>query len=268
MLGPAILSYISAILGRASVPLLGSPLIERPIFMGLLCGILLGDIQYGIILGAQMELIFLGVTNIGGVQGGTDLVGATTVAAGIGISQGIPMEIILPVGVTLAFAGFVFTPIRWVTAELLLPFIDKSARTGKRLATDIRCQGFNVLAACAQFFWVFFAVFFGAEFLNMLMEKAPAVVLDGLRAASTILPGVGFAIIISMIWNKKLAVYFFLGFFLYKYLPEVNIIFLFIIAFSIAAIDYLRSRDTDEKLKKLLAKAKGSSKEEGSCHEQ
>lgn len=44
---------------------LGTQMIQRPIVMGTLVGLALGDLQNGLIIGASIELVFMGVASIG-----------------------------------------------------------------------------------------------------------------------------------------------------------------------------------------------------------
>lgn len=50
------------------------------------------------------------------------------------------------------------------------------------------------------------------------MNALPEAVTGGLTVAGGMLAAVGFAMLLRMIWTKKLAVYFFVGFFLTTYL--------------------------------------------------
>lgn len=42
-----------------------NPMVNRPIVLGPLVGLVLGDLQQGILIGASVELVFLGVASIG-----------------------------------------------------------------------------------------------------------------------------------------------------------------------------------------------------------
>lgn len=47
---------------------LGKYLLQRPFIGGLICGIVFGDITQGILIGAAMQLVYIGYFNVGGVQ--------------------------------------------------------------------------------------------------------------------------------------------------------------------------------------------------------
>ena len=51
--------------GVAGHELLGMAMLSRPIVVAPLAGLLLGDVQTGLIVGASLESIFMGVVNIG-----------------------------------------------------------------------------------------------------------------------------------------------------------------------------------------------------------
>ena len=60
----AILLGLVAMLGNAEY-LFGTSLLSRPLVMGTLTGIVLGDVQTGVTLGATLELAFMGAFSIG-----------------------------------------------------------------------------------------------------------------------------------------------------------------------------------------------------------
>ena len=64
MLVKALLLYLVSIMGN-SVWLLGDSLLNQPIVMGTLTGLVMGDLKAGIIMGATMELAFIGAVSIG-----------------------------------------------------------------------------------------------------------------------------------------------------------------------------------------------------------
>ena len=58
----ALVFYVISLL---SLSWCANPMLDRPIVLGPLVGLVLGDLQQGILLGASIELIFLGVASIG-----------------------------------------------------------------------------------------------------------------------------------------------------------------------------------------------------------
>ena len=60
----AILLGLVAMFANAEY-LLGTSLLSRPIITGVLTGLVLGDLQSGLVLGATLELAFIGAFSIG-----------------------------------------------------------------------------------------------------------------------------------------------------------------------------------------------------------
>ena len=64
----------------------------------------------------------------------------------------------------------------------------------------------------------FFAVLFGSDAVQRILEMIPDVIMNGLTVAGNMLPAVGMAMLLQMLWNNKIAIYFLLGFILVAYL--------------------------------------------------
>ena len=64
MLLQAFLVGLAAAIGQSDY-LLGTAMVERPIVLGAIVGIFLGDIPTGVIVGFQLELAVMGVWQVG-----------------------------------------------------------------------------------------------------------------------------------------------------------------------------------------------------------
>ncbi|WP_162138869.1 PTS sugar transporter subunit IIC, partial [Paraclostridium sordellii] len=63
----------------------------RPLVVGLVTGILMGDMKTGVLMGASLEAIFLGNVNIGGVIA-AEPVTATTLATTFAIISNVEQK--------------------------------------------------------------------------------------------------------------------------------------------------------------------------------
>ena len=70
---------------------LGSLYINRPIILGPIVGLILGDVQQGVIIGATLELFFMGAVSIGAYIPPDVIVGGT-LATAFAISMGSGTE--------------------------------------------------------------------------------------------------------------------------------------------------------------------------------
>ncbi|MBA1393950.1 hypothetical protein EQ500_08750, partial [Lactobacillus sp. XV13L] len=66
MLYQALVVGLVMALGVYSDKGLGDPMLRRPLVMGPIVGLLLGNLEKGVIVGAAIEVVFLGTTQIGG----------------------------------------------------------------------------------------------------------------------------------------------------------------------------------------------------------
>ena len=53
--------------------------------------------------------------------------------------------------------------------------------------------------------------------MRSFIDSVPQTLLDGMGVAANMLGAVGFGLLLKMMWQKKLAVYFFLGFIMAAY---------------------------------------------------
>jgi len=227
--------------------ILGVSMIERPLIVGTVTGLLLGNVSQGIIIGASLEAIFMGAVNIGGAVSAEPA--AATVFAVVfslttgGVTPKAALAIAVPIGV---LAGIMTMFVNNVVLSFLVPFMDRyaAADNGKgiiRLHFGAWFFRFFLFALV-----VFFGILVGRSSVQSFVNNIPAVIMTGLTTMSGFLPAVGFAILLKMLWSKELAVYYFLGFILVSYLklPLVAVA-------AIGAILVVISTTTDWKILQL-----------------
>lgn len=190
----------------------------RPIVVAPITGLFLGDFRTGIIMGASLESIFMGISAIGGSIPADALTSsivavAFTILTGASIESGL--AIAMPIGTLMAsFSGILMS-----LFSSLAPYWENLAAKG-----DMKKFGFQMIffdlfiARLASMIVLFFAVAYGVDGLNAFLGSLPVWVMTGLGKASGMMTAVGFAIITSMIWNKEVGAFFFFGFVLAKYL--------------------------------------------------
>ena len=99
--------------------LIGFTMLNRPIVIGPLVGLFLGDLHTGVIIGASLEAVFMGVVNIGGASAAEPGI-ATAVGTAFAIMLGKGSEVAL----TLAFqiiTGAIVTSVSLVGLFEALP---------------------------------------------------------------------------------------------------------------------------------------------------
>ena len=106
------------------------------------------------------------------------------------------------------------------------PYWERLAGSGRVKAFRTQVIGCGLfLDRLPQTIIMFAAIAFGVQGLEHVMNGMPAFIMSGLSAASSMMTGIGFAILISMIWNREIGWFFFIGYVFQKYmqLPTVAI---------------------------------------------
>lgn len=195
----------------------GSLYINRPIVLGPLVGLVLGDVTQGLIIGANLELFFMGAVSIGAYVPPDSIVGgilATAFAISTGNSTEAAIALAMPIGlISLAVGNFLN-----VFNSVILRFTDKYAEEGKYGGIVATHWMIGILNVLRRFLLVFFAFYLGVDKMQGLIDAIPTVLIDGMDAAAGLLPALGFAMLMRMILNKQIIPYFFLGFICAAYL--------------------------------------------------
>lgn len=196
---------------------IGQCMTERPIIVGTVVGLLLGDVKTGVTIGAALEVAFMGIVNIGGVTA-TDAATSTAVATAFAIYSGLGMEetvaVAIPVGlVSNAFFG----PVAQLS-NLGAPILDRICERGDERGLYIYEFVMWIAVFGVKAIVVYVGVLAGAEPITTALAQIPDVLSRGLSVASGLLGAVGMSMLMRMLWTKELAIYYFLGFVLVKYM--------------------------------------------------
>lgn len=191
--------------------------INRPIVVAPLAGLVLGDFHTGIVMGAALESIFMGISAIGGsvpadATTASIIAVAYTVLTGSGAEAGL--AIALPIGTVMASIASMFTPV-WAS---LAAYWEKLAAECNPKKFMAQTMALNMITPLINTVILFFAVAYGVEGLQTFLTSLPAWVMTGLGASTSMMLAVGFAILTSMIWNKEVGCFFFFGYVLVAYL--------------------------------------------------
>ena len=196
---------------------LGTTLLSRPLVLGPLVGLVLGDLSQGVIIGAELELIFMGNIKVGAaippdvITGGV-LSTAFAILSGKGPAIALALAIPISILAEMVMSGlFVF---RAVFNKLFIQYAEEGSYQ--------KVQRLHVLSGLLKPLLMglisFLALQLGAGVMKSFLEGIPGWVNDGLRVAGNLLPALGFALLLNLMFNKKGAPYFFLGFILTSYL--------------------------------------------------
>ncbi|MBR5340497.1 MAG: PTS sugar transporter subunit IIC [Erysipelotrichaceae bacterium] len=191
--------------------------LTRPIVIAPLAGLVLGDFRTGIIMGAELEAIFMGISAIGGV-----IAADATLSSVIAVAYTILTGASITDGVALAFPiGTVLTSVNNLSMSLISnPMAAYWEKLAQKDLKQFKIQNF-LFAALMKLIpsvVLFISVAYGVDGLNKLLGTLPPFVMTGLGAASGMMIGVGFAILTAMIWDQEVGIFFFVGYVMVAYL--------------------------------------------------
>lgn len=220
--------------------LIGFSMLYRPIVVGPLIGLFLGDIKTGLLIGASLETIFMGVVNIGGASSAEPGL-ATALSTAFAIRMGGGVDVALPLALPLGIIGLQIKNLTFIA--IVGPFaakFDKLAAEGKEKAITSLHFGLWVLQWGIYSLIPFFAMLLGADAVESAIGLIPNTILDGLNVAGGLLPAVGMAMLLKLLWDNKIAIFFLFGFLLVAYL-ELPLIA--VSAFAVVAATLIALRD-------------------------
>ena len=98
--------------------LAGFTMLNRPIVIGPLVGLFLGDLSTGVTVGAALEAVFMGVVNIGGASAAEPGI-ATAVGTAFAIMMGKGSEVALTLALPIGILGLQIKTRLYILSECL-----------------------------------------------------------------------------------------------------------------------------------------------------
>lgn len=190
----------------------------KPLISGTVVGLILGDVQSGMIIGATINLINLGYISIGGAVP-TDLTFAGVIGTAIAILSDVTPEVALTLAIPLGMVGTAAWFFRMTADSFFVHKAEKYALEGniKKVAFMNIVPG-QVIIFIFYAIPTFLAVYYGPTAVNALLKFLPWWGIKGLMVVGGILPALGIAILCKFMSNKIVTPFFFIGFILATFL--------------------------------------------------
>jgi mannose/fructose/sorbose-specific phosphotransferase system IID component len=208
--------------------------IERPVVLGPIVGLIMGDLETGLIVGGTLELIFMGAASIGGAPPPNYNIGGVLGTA-FAISIGKDVQTALVIAVPAALIGTFFEIIAKTLCTFLVNAADRAAEEGKTKVISLVVHSGNIIHGLATAIPVFIALALGVDFVNKIVNGIPPWLENGIGVAGNMLPALGFALLLSSLVTPKFFPFFFVGFLLAAYL-DIGVLGIAILGFLIAII--------------------------------
>lgn len=202
---------------------MGSTMHNRPIITAPLVGLVLGDLHTGILVGATLELVFMGAFPIGASNPPDFVSGAIISTAYVILSgQDVAVAVVLAVPIAtliLLFDNLQMTVLLTWAAHIADKYAEKGDIRGVERVQIIAGIGNKVILALV----VGLGFIAGVPVIEKILEYIPAFVTNGLNVAAGVIPAIGFAMLARMMLTKKSMPFLLLGFVLAAYL-EIPVI--------------------------------------------
>lgn len=216
MLLQSILIGLVAVFMLLDSRMLGRLNFERPLITCTIVGLIMGDLKTGLLVGAQMEMITLGMMSIG--ASGVDMNLGSITGCALVISSGASIETALTIAVPMTMLDSLITTVADVVRIQLCHVADHYVEVGNYNMAKKTHIVFGPLSYfIPKFFTVFLAVYFGNDVIQAIVNSVPEFVMNGVTLGANLISFFGFALLLSTMINKKTAVFFFLGFVIAAY---------------------------------------------------
>ena len=154
---------------------------HRPVVLGPLVGLVLGDLHTGILTGGTLELVWMGLAPLAGAQPPNVIIG-TIVGTAFAITTGVKPDV--AVGVAVPFAVAVQMGITFLFSVMsgVMSRCDRMAENAD--TRGIERVNYLALLALGTFYFLcaFLPIYFGAEHAKTIIDVLPQRLIDGLGA--------------------------------------------------------------------------------------
>lgn len=196
-----------------------SSMLLQPVVVGIFVGLITGDMQSAMIVGAGMQLVYLGVTSTPGGNVPSDPALAACIALPIAVKSGMDANLAIALAIPFGVIGVFIDQLRRTINAAWVHMADKHAENAN-IAGIMRCAFlWPALAGFVIRFPVVFAAnYFGQSVVQRFLAFMPQWLTHSFEIMGGVLPALGFAITMMVIGKKSLIPYFIAGYFAVLYL--------------------------------------------------
>lgn len=188
----------------------GMWMIDRPLILGPLTGLILGDIETGIVVGGSIELIMMGVVGVGAATI-PDTVSAGILTTAFAITSGLEVSAALALALPIATLGQLVGILDRTINSVFVRMADKAAEEGNYNGVDRSLWLGAGVFFISYFLLVFSGALLGSKVIGSFVDMIPQSIINGFSVASGMLPALGIAILMQLLFDKKNVGFFFIG---------------------------------------------------------
>ena len=224
-------------------------LIRQPIVLAVPIGLIMGDLPNAMIIGASLQMIYLGAIAPGGTLPSDEAL-AACIAIPLALEANLEPGIAVTLAVPIGLLGVLIDNLKRTYHSYFIHLADKAVEENN-LKKMRRAEFWYPLIVSVPLRVVpaALALAFGVDAVTAFLNSIPAWATNGLSVAGGLLPALGFALTIMVIGKKKLLPYFIIGFAIVAY-SGINTIGVAVFAICIALLqgNFVQSDETDRAL--------------------
>ncbi|GGC90134.1 PTS mannose/fructose/sorbose/N-acetylgalactosamine transporter subunit IIC [Enterococcus wangshanyuanii] len=232
---------VAAWAGICAIDDIGTQMIRRPLLIATVVGFIMGDVKSGLVIGATLEVMWMGVGNVGAYSA-PDIISGTAIGTALEIASGgtatavalaVPTSLLAQQLLILYRSGIVY----------LNPIAEKIAETGDFKKVFKINYVPMMIAFLIRAVPTFLAIYFGAGAIDKVVAALPDSIMNGLSVAGSIIPSVGIGLLMLMMIKKgELWTFLIAGFTLAVYL-DLAVLPITLISLPIALIYDLATQE-------------------------
>ena len=205
-------------LAVGNLPFVGLWSLQRPLVCGLVTGCILGHPVEGAVIGATINLVYLGFMSAGGsMPADMGLAGVLGTAYAIvgGLDTDTALALAVPIGIlgTIVWAG------RMTFDSVFVHMADKYIESGK--TKNLWVYNWllpNLFCVLVYGIPAFIVCYFGASGFENFMNAMPSQISTAMTVIGSVLPALGIGMMFKAVYKKKFFAFAILGFVLVAYL--------------------------------------------------
>ncbi|MGT2755591.1 PTS mannose/fructose/sorbose/N-acetylgalactosamine transporter subunit IIC [Streptococcus ovuberis] len=225
---------IAAWAGLCAIDDIGTQMLRRPLLIAPVIGLIMGDVHTSLLIGASLEVMWMGIGNVGAYSA-PDIISGTAIGTALGLaSDGVATAVAVAVPASLLAQQLLV--LYRSSIVYLNPIAEKIAETGD-FSKVYRINYIPmVIAFLIRAVPTFIAVYLGAGVVDQVVAALPKEIMSGLSVAGKIIPAVGIGLLMLMMLKKaELWTFLIAGFALAVYL-QLSVLPITLIALPIALI--------------------------------
>lgn len=221
--------------------------VGRPLVAGLICGIIMGDVRTGVLLGIAVQAAFIANISTGGSTN-SEIIYAGYGGIGLGLVSHASIGVSVTLSILVGSLGLILYNLIMVGNCFWNKRAEECASKGDTKGMFMNhIVGAQIFQFIVRAIPVASAVYFGKAFVNGVLNNIPPQIIQIMNVLGGLLPAIGVALLMNLLIqnNKMYFVYFFAGFIILTFVTK-SMIALSVLAMLIAYIVYSCSGQTVE----------------------